>query len=71
MKKKDISNFDKLFNYDTDHKVYCPNPYCNGHGVTFKRVDNDRLICRNCGHWIYRDEKTKLKYEMKERGILK
>lgn len=60
---------DRLFEYDSEHKIYCTNPYCNGHGIAFKRGDKDRLICVNCGHWIYKDEKTKLKYEMKERGI--
>lgn len=66
---KTITLQDKLMNYDTEHKVYCPNPYCNGHGIAFKRADKDRLICRNCGHYIYKDEKTRLKYEMMERGV--
>lgn len=59
----------KLMNYDTENKVYCSNPYCNGHGIAFKRAGVDRLICRNCGHYIYKDEKTRLKYEMMERGV--
>ena len=59
----------KLYQFDTDHKVYCANPKCNGFGVIFKHKDIDRLLCPNCKHWIYRDEKTKLKYEMKERGV--
>lgn len=69
MRNKYKSKVDKLMEYDTAHKIYCPNPYCNGHGISFKRADNDRLICRNCGHWIYKDEKTRLKYEMLERGV--
>ena len=69
--RKCFTKEDKLMSYDTDHKIYCPNPYCNGHGITFKRAGKDRLICVNCGHWIYKDEKTRLKYEMMERGILK
>lgn len=59
----------KLMNYDTENKVYCTNPHCNGHGIAFKRAGYDRLICRNCGHYIYKDEKTRLKYEMLERGV--
>jgi len=62
----------KLHEYDIEHKVYCKNPKCKaGFGVIFKHSDADRYICKNCGHWIYRDKKTQLKYEMKERGILK
>ena len=37
--------------------------------IKFRRAGNDRLICRNCGHWIYKDEKTRLKYELLERGV--
>lgn len=59
----------KLMNYESDHKVYCE--HCNsGYGVVFKHKDEDRKLCKVCGYWIYRDPKTKLKYEMKERGIL-
>lgn len=69
MRKNYNSDIDKLLEYDTSHKIYCPNPYCKGHGVTFKRSGKDRFICSNCGHWIYKDAKTKLKYELKERGV--
>ena len=61
----------KLHEYDIKNKVYCKNPKCRSTGVIFKHKDIDRKICSNCGHWIYKDEKTRLKYEMKERGILK
>ena len=61
---------EKLHSCDIDNKVYCKNPKCNRKfGVVFKHKDHDRSICSNCGHWIYKDEKTRLKYEMKERGI--
>lgn len=60
----------KMMKYETENKVYCS--CADGHhGVVFYGTPRDRLICTNCGHWIYKDEKTKLKYEMKERGILK
>jgi len=69
MRKKSIQ--DKQYSFDSEHKVYCTNPKCSGHGVVFYRKDIDRLLCPNCNEWIYRDPQTRLKYEMKERGILK
>ena len=68
---KAISTQDKQFKFATEHKIYCTNPKCNGHGVVFYDKNTERKLCVNCGKWIYRDEKTQLKYEMKERGILK
>lgn len=59
---------EKLMRYDTENKVYCTN--CDhGCGVVFRTKDVDRKICRNCGHWIYRNNMTRLRYEMKERGV--
>ena len=69
MRKRIITQQDRMMQYDSENKIYCDNPYCNGHGIAFKRAGNDRLICRNCGHWIYKDKKTKLKYELLERGV--
>lgn len=69
MRRKPMTKEDKMMQYDTDHKVYCTNPYCNGHGIAFKRAGNDRLICNNCGHYIYKDKKTELKYKLLERGV--
>lgn len=61
---------ERLHSYDIDNKVYCNRPSCHGKfGVIFKHKDIDRLLCPNCKHWVYRDEKTRLKYEMKERGV--
>lgn len=64
---KNKSAFKKMFNTDNEHKVYCEN--C-GHSVIFYNKKTERLICTHCGYWIYKDAKTKLKYKMKERGIL-
>jgi len=72
MKKRKYNKNDsdgKLLSYFTDNKVYCSNPNCNGYGVVFYHNSKDRKLCRNCGHWIYRSERIKLKYEMKERGV--
>ena len=66
---KPISVQDKQFQFATDHKVYCTNPKCSGHGVVFRTKEQERKLCVNCGHWIYKDEKTKLKYEIMERGV--
>ncbi len=30
-------------------------------------TNSDRTICSWCGKWIYKDTKTKFKYEMRER----
>lgn len=59
----------KMMKYATENKVYCTNSKCSGHGVVFYSSKTDRLLCPNCNEWIYRDAKTKLKYEMMERGI--
>ncbi len=32
----------------------------------FHNKENDRLLCLYCHHWIYMDEKAKLKYKNKE-----
>ncbi len=60
---------DKLFEFSTNNKVYCKNKKCSGHGVVFRNKNQDRILCPNCNEWIYRDEKTKLKYEMMKRGV--
>lgn len=30
-------------------------------------VETDRKICYRCGRWVYKNEKTKFKYEMLKR----
>lgn len=66
---KIMSTQDKQMQFATEHKVYCKNPKCSGHGVVFRDKSQDRKLCVNCGYWIYRDDKTRLKYEMLERGV--
>lgn len=61
----------KKMKFDSENKVYCESPQCKGHGVVFYNPKTERILCNNCKLWIYRDKKTKLKYEMKERGVLK
>ena len=61
----------KMMRYDTENKVYCQNQKCKKHGVgvVFYKKETDRILCPNCNEWIYKDQQTKLKYEMKERGV--
>ena len=60
---------DKLFKFATDHKVYCKNPKCSGHGVVFRTKDQVMKLCPTCNEWIFRDKKTELKYRLSERGV--
>lgn len=57
---------EKLYSFDSDNKVYCK---CKQYGVVFYNTGRDRLICKNCGNYIYKDKKTELKYMMKEKGV--
>lgn len=63
---------DKLINslhkFDSMNKVYCK---CGLYGVVFYNTGRDRLICKNCGIFIYKDKKTELKYKMLEKGVIK
>lgn len=34
-----------------------------GHSILMRE---ERLLCYQCGHYVYRDEKTKLKYKLRE-----
>lgn len=36
-----------------------------GHSV-FIPTNLDRLLCTWCGHWVYRNDKIKFKYEFKK-----
>lgn len=58
---------DTLYSYDSKHKIYCT---CGQYGVMFYNTRRDRLICKNCGKYIYKDKKTEFKYKMKEKGGL-
>jgi hypothetical protein len=68
---KKFKKEDKLMSFDTENKVYCKNLKCKRHGVgvVFYKKETDRILCPNCNEWIYKDPQTKLKYEMKERGV--
>lgn len=44
-----------------DHMIKCN---CS-HTVLFTGR-KDRLICSHCGNYIYKDERTKMKYKLKE-----
>lgn len=59
---------EKLQIYDSHNKVYCE---CGQYGVVFYNTGRDRLICKNCGKFIYKDGKAKLKYKLLEKGVIK
>jgi hypothetical protein len=60
---------DKQFQFATEHKVYCKNPKCSGHGVVFRTKDQAMKLCPNCNEWVFRDKKAELKYRLSERGV--
>ena len=64
-----ISLQDKQFKFATEHKVYCKNPKCSGHGVVFRTKDQDKKLCPNCNEWVFRNKKAELKYRLLERGV--
>lgn len=51
----------KRYDKEQRHMVYCK---C-GHSIYFSGV-KDRMNCNWCGRWVYKDEKTKMKYKVKE-----
>lgn len=60
MKFNDVS---KMVNALNPYKVKCK---C-GHSVHI--IKRDRVICDWCGHWVYKDKLTEMKYELEKRGI--
>lgn len=59
--KKSLKDIKKLDNEMANQKVKCE--HC---GHTIVMVDAERTICSHCGYWVYKDEKTKFKFKMKE-----
>ena len=53
----------KLAEEKRKYAVYCKNCGWRNHIYYF---ENDRKICKNCHNWIYKDEKTKFNYTLKE-----
>lgn len=60
MKINDVS---KMVNALQPYKVKCN---C---GHTMYIVKKDRTVCRWCGHYVYRDKFTEMKYELEKRGV--
>lgn len=44
-------------------QVYCPVCGWRNHLYAFQ---GDRILCKNCNNYIYRDDKTKFLYKVKE-----
>lgn len=45
------------------HVVYCS--HCKWRNHIYK-INKGRIICKNCGHWIYENKEYEFKYKMKE-----
>lgn len=65
MKNKKELWFSKKWAREKENTVVCE---C---GMRTYMYSTDRTICRGCGHWVYKNKKTQLKYEMKKMGVLK
>ena len=58
---KTFKQIEKEHNVFQDYVIKCP---CS-HTMIFTSM-KDRILCSYCGHWVYKDKKTELKYKMKE-----
>lgn len=52
---------DKWFNERAKNKITC---HCGCRVIIPEKVD--RIICRWCNKWVYKDEKTEFKYKLLE-----
>ena len=37
-----------------------------GHTIPFTKKMGDRVLCRWCGHWLYKDKETEFRYKINE-----
>lgn len=50
--------------FANDYKVRCK---CGSTRMfTEGKFTKDRLICTNCGYWVYKDKETEKRYKFKE-----
>lgn len=42
---------------------------CKNCGCSRLLGDQDKVICKGCGHWIFKDDETEFKYRMQEQEI--
>ena len=59
--KKSLKDIKKLEDEIAEQKIRCE--HC---GHTMVMPFTERKICSWCGYWVYKDEKTKFKFKMKE-----
>lgn len=59
--KQNYHQMQKKYDVFQDYMVKCS---CS-HTMLFTGV-KDRIICSHCGNYVYKDEKTKMKYKVKE-----
>ena len=58
---KSLQQVAKVQNKIQNYMVKCK---CS-HTLLFTE-NKDRLCCSHCGHYVYKDKKTEIKYKMKE-----
>lgn len=55
---------ERLMSAATEHRVQCK---CGSSRVFAEgKFDTDKLICHNCGRYIFKNKKAEFKYRMKE-----
>lgn len=59
--KENYKQMKKKYDIFQDYMVKCK---CS-HTLLFTGM-KDRLICSHCGNYVYKDEKAKLRYKIKE-----
>ena len=58
--KEKFKKDDKIFDEIQKHTIKCK---CGHSNVLMKR---DRMICKWCGNYVYKDKKTEFEYKLKK-----
>ena len=61
---KEFKTYRQLESDHRKHLDYMVKCKCT-HTILFTGI-KDRLICSHCGHWVYKNKRTELKYRIKE-----
>ena len=72
MTKARVDSF-KFYGYDDDEKkvkiAKDDSAYCENCGHTQRLWGEEKYICRYCGTMVFRNDKVKFKYRLKEKMI--
>lgn len=60
-------NFDKLWDAKKRGLKKCPHCQCTV--AFFKFEKKDKKLCENCNRYVFKDDKTKFKYRLKEKML--